>query len=92
VLGVAGGGFGLMMAHGRAFVPAHLTGRGVTLMNFFSIGAVGLMQFASGGVVTAAFDRGAADAYSALFGFYGLMLAIALAIYLFSRDAPPVAR
>src|SRR5690606_34583053 len=38
VIGVTGASFGLMMAHGRAFMPAHLTGRGVTLLNFFSIG------------------------------------------------------
>ncbi|HEV7252443.1 MAG TPA: MFS transporter [Mesorhizobium sp.] len=89
VLGIAGGGFGLLMAHGRAFVPAHLTGRGVTLMNFFSIGGVGLMQFASGAVVTSTIDGGAARAYSALFAFYALVLLLALAIYLFSRDAAP---
>ena len=53
VIGLAGGSYGLLMAHARAFVPAHLTGRGVTLMNFFSIGGVGAMQFATGGVVTA---------------------------------------
>ena len=41
VIGLAGGSYGLLMAHARAFVPAHLTGRGVTLMNFFSIGGVG---------------------------------------------------
>ena len=49
VIGLTGSSFGLIMAHGRAFVPAHLTGRGVTLLNFFSIGTVGLMQFATGG-------------------------------------------
>ena len=54
IIGLCGGSYGLLMAHARAFVPAHLTGRGVTLMNFFSIGGVGVMQFATGGVVTAA--------------------------------------
>jgi hypothetical protein len=68
----------------------HLTGRGVTLMNFFSIGGVGLMQFLTGGVVTAAAVPGdPAAGYTALFGFYVLMLGLALLIYLFSRDAKP---
>ena len=90
VIGITGASFGLMMAHGRAFLPAHLTGRGVTLLNFFSIGSVGLMQFATGAVVTAAAVPGEpAVAYAALFWFYAAMLAIALSIYLFARDARP---
>ena len=90
LVGVSGLSYGLMMAHARAFFPPHLLGRGVTLMNFFSIGGVGLMQFATGVVVTEAAVQGdAAVAYQAQFGFYALMLAAALAIYLFSRDAKP---
>lgn len=90
VIGFTGMSFGLVMTHGRAFVPAHLTGRGVTLLNFFSIGTVGLMQFATGAVVTASTvpDEPAA-AYATLFWFYAATLAISLAIYLFARDAKP---
>ena len=92
VIGLAGGSYGLLMAHARAFVPAHLTGRGVTLMNFFSIGGVGAMQFATGGVVTAWSVPGeAVSGYVALFTFYALMVGLALLIYLFSRDAKPEA-
>jgi predicted MFS family arabinose efflux permease len=90
VIGVAGGSYGLMMAHARAFVPAHLTGRGVTLMNFFAIGGVGVMQFATGAVVTrAAVPSDPVVAYAALFQFYAAILTVSLAIYLFSRDARP---
>lgn len=90
VIGVSGMSYGMMMAHGRAFVPPHLTGRGVTLLNFFSIGGVGVMQFATGGVVTAAsVPSDPAAAYQALFFFYAVTLGAALAIYLFSRDAKP---
>ena len=90
VIGVAGMGYGMIMAHSRAFFPPHLTGRGVTLMNFFSIGGVGAMQFATGGVVSATFVPSApVTAYVALFAFYALLLAVALVIYLFSRDAKP---
>ncbi|MFP3441168.1 hypothetical protein R0K18_25895, partial [Pantoea sp. SIMBA_133] len=42
VIGLCGASYGLLMAHGRAFVPAHLTGRGVTLLNFFSVGGAGV--------------------------------------------------
>lgn len=90
VIGLSGASYGLMMAHGRAFFPPHLTGRGITLLNFFSIGTVGLMQFASGAVVSATTrpdDPGAA--YSALFWFYAASLAVSIVIYLWARDAKP---
>ncbi|MEO3998930.1 MFS transporter [Mesorhizobium sp. CAU 1732] len=90
LIGLTGSSFGLVMAHGRAFLPAHLTGRGMTLLNFFSIGTVGLMQFATGGVVTASADPGdPAAAYAALYWFYAAMLALSLVIYSFARDAKP---
>jgi MFS family permease len=90
VIGLTGGSYGLLMAHGRAFLPAHLTGRGVTLLNFFSIGGVGVMQFATGGVVTASAMPGEPAApYEALFWFYAVMLALSLAVYLAARDAKP---
>jgi predicted MFS family arabinose efflux permease len=92
-IGLFGGSYGLLMAHARAFLPGHLTGRGVTLMNFFSIGGVGAMQFATGAVVTAATVPGdPAAGYAALFGFYALVLAMSLAVFLFARDAPPERR
>jgi predicted MFS family arabinose efflux permease len=90
LIGVTGGSYGLLMAHGRAFLPARLTGRGVTLLNFYSIGGVGLMQFATGGVVTTAAVPGEpAAAYAALFWFYAVMLAVSIVIYLAARDARP---
>jgi len=90
LIGLSGGAYGLVMAHGRAFFPHHLLGRGVTLMNFFSIGGVGVMQFATGAVVTWTTDPAdPAAAYSALFAFYVAVLGMALLVYLFSRDAPP---
>ncbi len=90
VIGLFGGSYGLLMAHASAFIPAHLTGRGVTMMNFFSIGGVGVMQFATGGVVTANIVPGEpAAAYEALFIFYAATLAIALLIYLAAKDARP---
>src|SRR5690606_26272782 len=90
IIGLTGSDFGLLMAHGRAFVPAHLTGRGVTLLNFFAFGVVGVVQFASGAVATAAAVEGEpAATYSVLFWFYVALLAIALVIYLFARDARP---
>lgn len=90
IIGVSGASYGLLMAHGRAFLPPELTGRGVTLLNFFSIGGVGLIQFATGGVVAAAsVPDDPVQAYVALFGFYAVLMAVALFIFLFAKDARP---
>jgi MFS family permease len=91
LIGLFGGGsYGLLVAHGRAFIPPHLTGRGVTLLNFFSIGGVGAMQFATGAVFSAASVPGdPVTGYRWLFAFYACMLATGVLIYLFARDARP---
>jgi sugar phosphate permease len=82
-----GAGYALIMAHARAMVPAHLVGRGVTLMNFFSIGGAGVIQFLSGTVFATAAGRTSPEsAYAVLFGFYALLLAAGLTAYSFSRD------
>lgn len=92
VIGLTGGSYGLLMAHARAFLPPHLIGRGVTLMNFFSIGGVGVMQFATGAVVTESAVPGDPTAsYQALFWFYVVMLGAAIVVYLWARDAKPEA-
>ncbi len=91
-IGVFGGSYGLMVAHGQAFVPAHLTGRGVTLLNFFTLGTVGLVQFLTGPVFAAASAASPGDpagAYRVLFLFFAGLLAVALLIYLRARDARP---
>lgn len=90
VIGMSGSAYGLLMAHGRAFLPAHLTGRGVTLLNFFSIGMAGVMQFITGFIVTEAAVPDAPEAaYQALFWFYAIMLALAIIIYFWAQDAKP---
>jgi MFS family permease len=89
--GVFGASFPMVMAHGRAFLPKHLMGRGVTLLNLFGIGTAGLMQLATG-TVHAAFapqTAGAAApaaAYSAVFALYAALICVGLVVYLFSKD------
>ena len=87
-IGFFGMSFPLIMAHGRAFVPPALAGRGVTLMNLFGIGGVGIFQTLSGQLFRAQSVQGAApeDAYHAVFLFFAVLLACGLAVYAFSRD------
>jgi len=86
--GFFGVSFPLLMAHGRAFIPAHLVGRGVTLMNLFGIGGVGLWQVISGRMHAslAPSASNVADPYQMIFLFFAIMLAIGVAIYAFSED------
>jgi predicted MFS family arabinose efflux permease len=87
-IGFFGMTFPVIIAHARGFIPAHLAGRGVTLMNLFGIGGVGLMQFVSGRFhAQVVATHGDEAAYAALFAFFGGLLVIGLVAYLFSRDA-----
>jgi MFS family permease len=87
-LGFFGSSFPLMMAHARSYFPPGLIGRGVTLANLIAIGGVGLMQIVSGRLHGELVAAGAAPeaAYGALFLFFGLLLAIAVAVYLLTED------
>ncbi|MBO9450498.1 MFS transporter [Tropicibacter sp. R16_0] len=87
VIGFTGATFPVIMAHGRAFVPAHLVGRGVTLLNLFGIGGVGVMQIASGRLHEGAAATTPGTPYVIIFGFFAVTLAAGLVIYLFSRDS-----
>ncbi|ASJ70179.1 MFS transporter [Granulosicoccus antarcticus] len=89
IIGLCGTSYGVVMAHGRSFLPPHLVGRGVTLINFCSIFGAGLMQFVTGSLVAAQPDSSSSLTYQVLFGSYAVLLTIALLIYLTSKDAPP---
>ncbi|QUJ78085.1 MFS transporter [Sulfitobacter albidus] len=89
LIGFFGSTYPAIMAHGRSFLPPHLVGRGVTMLNLCSIGGVGIAQFATGriysGVDPAA---GAVAPYWMILIFFAALLTLGLAVYLFSRDAP----
>lgn len=86
-IGFCGMAFPLLMAHGRAYFPPHLVGRGVTLLNLFGIGGVGALQMVSGRVYDAV-PEGAppAEIFGVLFGFFAIVLAVGCLAYAFSRD------
>lgn len=92
-VGFFGASFPMVMAHGRAFLPPHLTGRGVSLINLFGIGGAGLMQIVTGRIHSALTPPGTVAnsvppsvPYAALFLFYAALTVAGLAIYLLSRD------
>lgn len=88
-IGFFGATYPVLMAHGRSFLPAHLIGRGVTMLNLFSIGGVGVLQFVSGRVYSASAASSYADlAYVNVFALFTLCVLVGFVIYLFSQDAP----
>lgn len=86
LLAVAGFGasFAILLAHARAFLPTHVLGQGVTMMNLLFFGGAGFGQWLSGRYVKAAEIAAVApDAiYGRLFTAFGVVLAFALAIYM----------
>lgn len=84
--GFFGASFAMVMAHGRAFVPPHLMGRGVTLINFFGLGATGLLQFATGRLHGGLPATPPEAAYATLFGLFALLILAGCAVYAFARD------
>ena len=88
-IGFFGATYPVIMAHGRSFLPPHLIGRGVTMLNLFSIGGVGLLQFLSGNVFSSAVPAATtSDPFVAVFTLFAMSLAVGLVIYLFSSDSP----
>lgn len=89
LIGGFGMTYGVLMAHGRSFVPDHLLGRGITLLNVLFIGGAGVLQPLSGALMTRLSGAPPETAFATLhLAFAGLLLA-GLAMYVFSRDNPP---
>lgn len=89
-IGFFGATYPVLMAHGRSFLPPHLIGRGVTMLNLCSIGGVGVFQFASGAIYARSLETKFAEyAYVNVFALLTASLAVGLVIYLFSRDSTP---
>lgn len=88
LVGFSGSSFPLLVAHAKAFFPTHLTGRGVTLINLFGVGGVGVFQFATRPIYESSrmSAEASADPFRALFLFFGLALSAGLLVYLLSQD------
>ncbi|MEZ5774176.1 MAG: MFS transporter [Hyphomicrobiaceae bacterium] len=87
-IGAVGMTYTSLLAHARRYFPAHLLGRGITSINFLFFAGAGLLQPLSGRLVASMTQQGAAPAeiFSTLHLTFGLLLAGATFIYLFSRE------
>ena len=94
IIGLLGGfgmTYGVLMAHGRSFVPDHLLGRGITLLNVLFIGGAGVLQPLSGALMKRLADVPPEQAYATLHLIFAGLLASSLVVYAFARDNPPKA-
>jgi MFS family permease len=83
LLGFFGMSYSLLLSHGRPFFPDHLLGRGVTFLNFLSIGGAGLMQAVTGQIMERLLQvHPAPTAYAML--HVGMALTVLAALVLFS--------
>jgi len=92
IMGLLGGfgmTYGVLMAHGRSFVPDHLLGRGITLLNVLFIGGAGVLQPFSGALMKRLADQPPEQAYATLHLIFAGLLGLSLVVYLFSKDNPP---
>ena len=86
LVGVFGMSYPLMMAHGRSFVPPHLLGRGVSMLNLCSIAGVGTMQALSASAYRYGALHDSETGFRYLFLFFAIPLILSSVIYLFSED------
>jgi sugar phosphate permease len=87
-IGFFGSTYGQVMNHGRSLMPAHLTGRGVTLINLFSMGGASLAQIATAKIFTSAsVDAPTVHApYASVFAFFAGCVVVGLICYTLSKD------
>ena len=79
-----------LMGHGVALVPAGLSGRGTTILNFVLMGGTALLQIGSGEVIKLAREAGSSMSagYAVFFLLLGVLTLAAAAIYHRAPEPP----
>lgn len=92
-IGFVSSNYPQVMNHGRSMLPPQLVGRGVTLINLFSIGGAGLFQIITARVYETTLDGVDAQVagavvvpYQAVFMCFIMALAFGCVIYIFSKN------
>jgi hypothetical protein len=91
--GLFGVSYAVLIAHARLFMPGHVIGRGITFVNFVSIGGTGLAQLGSGHAIEAMRNAGLAPAatYANLHLAFGVLLVVSALIYALGPGKPRAA-
>lgn len=88
LIGAAGMTYAVLLAHARTFLPDHLIGRGITLVNFlFFAGAVALQPLSGWAVDSLrAAGHAPAEVFATLHTGFAALLLVALLVYLGARE------
>jgi MFS family permease len=89
VLGFSSAVIPVVLAHGRALLPTHLIGRGITFLNTGTIGGVFISQLVSGAVIDLFPSPDGAyslDAYRLIFALQAAFLVMAGLVYFGSQE------
>jgi predicted MFS family arabinose efflux permease len=91
--GLFGVSYAVLIAHSRMFMPGHVIGRGITFVNFVSIGGTGLAQLGSGHAIEAMRAAGLSPAstYANLHLAFGAFLVLAALVYALAPGKPRAA-
>ena len=93
LLGLVCGFPTILLAHGRALVPDHLIGRGITTVNTGIMVAIAIMQMSVGALISTvavtATGQASALGYRAAFAFIAVMAVVTLVIYSRTQDRKP---
>ena len=86
LVGLFGATYAVQIAHARQFMPPHVIGRGITFINFLSIGGTGVVQYLSGVAVSGMKAGGLPPAaiYGNLHLAFGSIMVVAAMIYSFA--------
>src|SRR5262249_53556079 len=79
----------VVLAHGRALLPAHLIGRGITFLNMGTISGVFVSQLVSGAVIDLFPSADGAyplDAYRLIFALQAAFVVLAGLVYFGSQE------
>jgi MFS family permease len=90
LIGATGFTYAVLMAHARLFFPEHLTGRGMTCINFLFIAGAAAAQSGSGWFIAAQRQAGldVASTFSNLHWFFAAALLVPAAIYALTPERP----
>jgi len=90
IAGLFGVTYAVLVAHARLFMPSHVIGRGITFINFLSIGGTGLAQLLSGHFVAGMKGAGLSptETYSGLHLAFGMICLFAALIYARAPKTP----
>jgi MFS family permease len=90
IVGSVGFTYAILMAHARLFFPAHLTGRGMTWINFLFIAGAALSQSASGWFIAAQRAAGldATTTFANLHWIFAGVLLFSALIYALAPEKP----